>query len=169
MMANDETKSSTKLIIIILSIAAVLLVIWKFPALRSYAYGLLSSEAIVPMPEYLVSDAPKIIEIAKTNRTLFDQQYFRQTLSGDVVFSGSETRGNSSYLIRMTTPGAAPITLSCSMNKFAFAAHKDTLGVFKSGDIVHVKGPIGSDTDGQAISLGDGCVVEKSYSHASTP
>ena len=118
------------------------------------------------MPEYLVSDAPQIARAAKADRHLFDRQYARQTLSGVAVFTGSETRGSSNTLIRMTTPGADPVGITCGMNKFAFAAHKDTVSALKSGDPVHIKGPIGSDSNGQTISLGDGCQVEPSSAPA---
>lgn len=165
-MTSEQNKSSTKTIIIIASICFTLLVVWKFAALREYAFGLISSEAVVPMPEYGIADAPRIVEAAKADRAGFERQYFRQTLSGEVVFSAAEGRGSSTFLIRMATPGAAPLALTCGMNKFAFAAHKDTVSAFKPGDIVRIKGPIGSDTDGQTIALGDGCTVDPSYSAA---
>ncbi len=164
-MSDEQGKSSAKIITIVLLVCFAALVVWKFASLREYAYGMLSSEAIVPMPEYHVSDVPKIVEVANADRSAFNQRYFRQTLSGDVVFAGSEGRGASTFLIRTTAPGtgAGSVTISCGMNKFMLAANKDALSSLKSGDIVHIKGPIGSDTGGQAISLGDGCVVEKSY------
>ena len=163
-MDNDNGKSSTAIVLILVVAAFIGLVVWKFSALREYAYGTLSSEAVVPMPQYYVSDAAKIVEAAGKDRADFNQRYVRQMLSGEAVFAGSEGRGASTTVIKATVPGAGAITISCGMNKFAFAANKDALAAIKSGDAVHIRGPIAPDTSAQAIVLGDGCTVEKSYS-----
>ena len=158
-MADNQDKSSAKIVMIGLVIAFIGLVIWKFPALRGYSYSLVASGAIVPMPEYHVSDIPNIAEAATTNRAVFDQRYARQTLSGELIFAASQPRGSSAFLIKATGPDA--VTVECGMNKFRAAASKDALDSLKPGDLVRVKGVIGAESAGRTISLSDGCTVEK--------
>ena len=163
-MADNQDKSSAKIVMIGLVIAFIGLVIWKFPALRSYNYSLVASEAIVPMPEYHVADIPNIVEAATTNRTAFDQRYARQTLTGDLTFAASQPRGSSAFLIKTTGPDG--VTVECGMNKFRAAASKDALDSLKPGDSVRVKGVIGAESAGRIIALSDGCTVEKAAAPA---
>ncbi|MEI7608200.1 MAG: hypothetical protein WCJ64_12560 [Rhodospirillaceae bacterium] len=162
-MASADGKNSKLIAMIVLAVAFVGLVVWKFSAFRDYNFGLLSNEAVVPMPEYYVADARKIVDIASSNRASFTQLYARQSFSGDLVFVGVEGRGGASVLLRMKTAADKGIAVTCAMNKFQAETHKDTIASLKNGAAVRVKGPIGSDTGAQGIALSDGCLVEPSY------
>ncbi len=161
--ANADGKTSKLIVMIVLAAAFAGLIVWKFAAFREYNFGLLSNEAVVPMPEYYVADARKIVDIASGNRASFTQLYARQSFSGDLVFVGVEGRGSSTVLLRMKTAADNGIAVTCSMNKFQAETHKDTIAALKNGAAVRVKGPIGSDTGAQGIALSDGCLVEPSY------
>ena len=164
-MENQE-KPTAKIVTALIVACTIGLVIWIFPMVRSYNAGLVSSGAVIPMPEYHVSDAPAIIAAANGDRAGFEQAYARQTFSGQVALTSKEARGTTAVLIRTTTAGAAPIIIECGMNKFRAAASKDALDSLKPGDSVRVKGVIGAESAGRIIALSDGCTVEKAAAPA---
>lgn len=151
--------------VIALGIAAVMLL--TFGSLRETFRRSLSSEAVVPLSEYHVADAGKILDLAGTDRERFNGTYVRVRFTDAVVFDALEAAGPAAWIVTTHAPGGARV--QCALNKFRYETARDTLSGFKAGDTVRISGLIGTATTPAALVLGDGCIVEKSYAPLPAP
>lgn len=145
------------------AVALPLLLTWKYSAMLDYAYSLTASGATAKIAEYRVADAARIVAAA-ADPELFERDYLRKPLDGDAVFADASSRGASSRLVSVRGVESGGVAISCRLNGFAYAAHKEAIDSLKPGAPVHVKGVIGAGTGGETLALADGCTVEPAVS-----